>query len=177
MSNRGGKGGGSRKVPGPHPLTAKAQRFAQEYLVDQNATQAAIRAGYSAATANAKGPELSKDPRIAALIEAGLAAIRERLGVTAERNERNLAEAIDKTMAEIRLCNGDPETLAKLVGALSKLQALAMKFRGQLRDRVDLNVNDWPDMSGLSDEDLASLDRIAEKARKSAGDGGQQHGA
>lgn len=39
-------------------LTAKQQRFCDEYLIDLNATQAAIRAGYSPKTANEQGARL-----------------------------------------------------------------------------------------------------------------------
>lgn len=39
-------------------LTAKQQRFADEYLLDCNATQAAIRAGYSSKTAKSLGQRL-----------------------------------------------------------------------------------------------------------------------
>lgn len=39
-------------------LTPKQQRFVAEYLVDMNATQAAIRAGYSQKTADVQGPRL-----------------------------------------------------------------------------------------------------------------------
>ena len=39
-------------------LTAKQKRFCDEYLIDLNATQAAIRAGYSARTANEQGARL-----------------------------------------------------------------------------------------------------------------------
>lgn len=52
-------------------LTAKQQRFIAEYLVDSNATQAAIRAGYSAKTAHAIGHENLKKPEIARLIAEG----------------------------------------------------------------------------------------------------------
>ncbi len=38
-------------------LTPKQQRFVEEYLIDLNATQAAIRAGYSEKTANEIGAE------------------------------------------------------------------------------------------------------------------------
>lgn len=41
-------------------LTAKQQCFIEEYLIDLNATQAAIRAGYSPKTAYAKGSEMAK---------------------------------------------------------------------------------------------------------------------
>ncbi len=39
-------------------LTPKQARFVEEYLIDLNATQAAIRAGYSAKTANEQGAQL-----------------------------------------------------------------------------------------------------------------------
>jgi phage terminase small subunit len=40
------------------PLNSKQLNFAREYIIDHNATQAAIRAGYSKATANQSGPRL-----------------------------------------------------------------------------------------------------------------------
>lgn len=46
-------------------LTGKQQRFVEEYLIDQNATQAAIRAGYSKKTAHVTGHENLKKPEIA----------------------------------------------------------------------------------------------------------------
>ena len=46
-------------------LTAKQQRFVEEYLIDLNATQAAIRAGYSEKTAAAIGAENLIKPNIA----------------------------------------------------------------------------------------------------------------
>ena len=39
-------------------MTAKQERFVEEYLIDLNATQAAIRAGYSPKTANEQGARL-----------------------------------------------------------------------------------------------------------------------
>jgi len=50
-------------------LTAKQEKFITEYLVDFNATQASIRAGYSAKTANRAGAENLSKPVIAAEIE------------------------------------------------------------------------------------------------------------
>ena len=43
------------------PMTAKQKRFCNEYLIDCNATQAAIRAGYSAKTAYSVGQRLLKN--------------------------------------------------------------------------------------------------------------------
>lgn len=51
-------------------MTPKQQRFVDEYLIDLNATQAAIRAGYSEKTARQVGAENLSKPDIAAAIEA-----------------------------------------------------------------------------------------------------------
>jgi phage terminase small subunit len=63
-------------------LTPKQSRFVQEYLIDLNATQAAIRAGYSKKTAYSIGQENLNKPVIKAAIEAAQKAITERLGIT-----------------------------------------------------------------------------------------------
>lgn len=51
-------------------MTPKQEQFVREYLIDLNATQAAIRAGYSAKTAGAVGHELLKKPEIIEAIDA-----------------------------------------------------------------------------------------------------------
>jgi phage terminase small subunit len=51
------------------PLRPKQQRFVDEYLIDLNATQAAIRAGYSARVAYHQGYENLKKPHIQAAIQ------------------------------------------------------------------------------------------------------------
>jgi phage terminase small subunit len=66
-------------------MTPKQQRFVQEYLVDLNATQAAIRAGYSPRTARSVGSENLTKPDIAAAIAAAGAQLAARTGITAER--------------------------------------------------------------------------------------------
>lgn len=72
-------------------LTAKQQRFVEEYLIDLNATQAAIRAGYSPATAGAIGSENLKKPEIRAHIDKALAERSKRTGINADRVVRELA--------------------------------------------------------------------------------------
>ena len=51
-------------------LTAKQQRFCDEYLIDLNATQAAIRSGYSKKTAYSQGQRLLKHVEVKAYIDA-----------------------------------------------------------------------------------------------------------
>jgi phage terminase small subunit len=66
-------------------LTPKQERFVAEYLVDLNATQAAIRAGYSAKTARSIGHELLTKPDIQDAITTGRATLAEKTGITQER--------------------------------------------------------------------------------------------
>ena len=65
-------------------LTPKQERFVQEYLIDLNAAQAAIRAGYSAKTARVIGHENLKKPDIAAAIEKARAERAERAKLTGD---------------------------------------------------------------------------------------------
>ena len=66
-------------------LTDKQTRFVQEYLKDFNATQAAIRAGYSRRTARAIGQENLTKPAVAEAVDAGKKRIADRAEVTVER--------------------------------------------------------------------------------------------
>jgi phage terminase small subunit len=66
-------------------LTPKQARFVAEYLIDLNATQAAIRAGYSEKTARAQGSALLTNPNVASAVESRNAKRSEKLGITAER--------------------------------------------------------------------------------------------
>lgn len=60
-------------------------RFVDEYVIDQNATQAAIRAGYSPKSAYVSGYRLLKDAQIKAEIDKRLAVVSANCGITAER--------------------------------------------------------------------------------------------
>jgi phage terminase small subunit len=66
-------------------LNQRKSRFVAEYLVDLNATQAAIRAGYSQRTARSIGSENLTKPHIAAAIKAALDARAVRTGITQDR--------------------------------------------------------------------------------------------
>lgn len=72
-------------------LTEKQKRFAQEYLVDLNATQAAIRAGYSEKTAYSIGQRLLKKVEIQAAIQKQQEKLRNKLEITQERVLEELA--------------------------------------------------------------------------------------
>jgi len=70
-------------------LTAKQDRFCHEYMVDMNATAAAIRSGYSEKTAGFTGPENLLKPIIQARIEA---IKREKLDAAVASAQETLAE-------------------------------------------------------------------------------------
>ena len=59
-------------------LTIKQQRFADEYIISGNATQSAIKAGYSKKTASITGHENLKKPNISQYIETRLAELQSK---------------------------------------------------------------------------------------------------
>lgn len=66
-------------------LTDKQRRFVEEYLIDLNATQAAIRAGYSTETAAVIGCENLIKPNIKSAIDKAMAERSKRTGISADR--------------------------------------------------------------------------------------------
>ena len=72
-------------------LTAKQQRFVEEYLIDLNATQAATRAGYSEKTARSIGQENLTKPEVIEAITAAQAARSERTEIKVDRVVAELA--------------------------------------------------------------------------------------
>ncbi len=72
-------------------LLPRQAAFVQEYLVDRNATQAAIRAGYSAKSAGQMGSSLLKNPKVAEEIARRGREIASNLEVTAGRIIQELA--------------------------------------------------------------------------------------
>jgi phage terminase small subunit len=72
-------------------LNPQQQRFVEEYLVDLNATQAAIRAGYSEDTAGSQGGRLLKNVEIGKAIADAMAERSVRTRVTADRVLTELA--------------------------------------------------------------------------------------
>ena len=73
-------------------LTPKQQRFVEEYLIDLNATQAAIRAGYSERTAQEIGSENLSKPMVAKAITEALVKRSEQTKIDADYVLRRLVE-------------------------------------------------------------------------------------
>lgn len=73
-------------------MTKKQKLFVEEYLIDLNATQAAIRAGYSPDTAGSIGGENLKKPEISAAIAKAMAERSKRTGINQDRILQEIAK-------------------------------------------------------------------------------------
>lgn len=87
-------------------LTAKQSRFVDEYLTDLNATQAAIRAGYSQKTARQVGAENLAKPVIATAVQERMAARQQRTEVTQDRVLLELARLGFADLREVFTTSG-----------------------------------------------------------------------
>ena len=108
------------------PLTAKQHRFSEEYPKDSNATQAAIRAGYSKKTAYSIGQENLKKPVIAKAIEIQFAILRERCAVSVETLTDELEDARLSAMADKK---GASAAVSAIMGK-AKLHGLLIDRKG-----------------------------------------------
>ncbi|MEE4317773.1 MAG: terminase small subunit [Erythrobacter sp.] len=79
-------------------MTPKQEAFAREYLVDLNATQAAIRAGYAESGARTEGSRLLANADIQNAIAELMAERAKRTEVTADYVVANLREIVERTM-------------------------------------------------------------------------------
>lgn len=77
-------------------LNPKQQRFIDEYLIDLNATQAAVRAGYSARTAEAQGSRLLSHVKVKEAVDAAIAARSARTAITADYVLTTIKDTIDR---------------------------------------------------------------------------------
>lgn len=112
-------------------MTKKQRRFIEEYLIDLNATQAAIRAGYSPDTAKQIGNENLTKLDIRTHIDKAMAERSKRTGINADR--------VVQELAKIALVNAidviDPKTATIKDGALPEdtaaIQSVKVKTFGE----------------------------------------------
>ncbi len=125
------------------PLSPKQLRLVDEYLVDLNATQAAIRAGYSPKSANEQACKLLAKPSIAALVAAKQAARAQRTEITADvvlgellRLARvDIAGAFDES-GRLKPIHEIPEDVRRAICGVETDEL----FEGLGRDRVAVGV-------------------------------------
>lgn len=109
-------------------LTDKQQRFVDEYMVDMNATQAAIRAGYSPHTANEQGSQLLAKLSIRRALNAARKEQQERTQITADgvlREAWNIVTADTRELVELktgccRCCYGEGHKWQRTVGEMNR---------------------------------------------------------
>ncbi|TDB44121.1 terminase small subunit [Photorhabdus luminescens] len=128
-------------------LTDKQEMFCREYLVDLNATQAAIRAGYSESTARNIGCENLAKPNIQSRIAELKAGRNERVQVDAEYVLRRLVEIDQMDVLDILTYEGDLKPVKDWSvvwrTTLSGLDILAMS--GEENTEMLLKKIKWPD--------------------------------
>ncbi len=124
-------------------MTAKQQRFADEYLIDCNATQAAIRAGYARNSANEQGARLLAKASVREYIDARLAEIHsEKIADSTEVLEY-LTAVMRGEHTEETLCLDGDGTQRKIdidVSAKDRIKAAELigKRYGLFKENVDV---------------------------------------
>ena len=167
-------------------MTKKQKRFVEEYLIDLNATQAAIRAGYSPDTAKSIGSENLTKPDLQVRIAKAMAERSKRTGVNADRVVMELAkiafvnagDVIDAETATLKPDAAKEDTAAiqsvkvktfgedgleREIKMADKLKALELlgKHLGMFKDKVEL--------SGTLETEKNKLDDLIRQMR--GGDG------
>lgn len=148
-------------------LTEKQQRFVEEYLIDLNATQAAIRSGYSAKTADVQGSRMLANVKVQQAISEIMANRSKRTGVNQDMVVQELARIAFVKMTDVVNADGEIRSDAsdddlaciesvkykrsdtdtgsseeREVKIASKLKALELlgKHLGMWNDKLDVNV-------------------------------------
>jgi len=129
-------------------MTKKQQRFCDEYLVDCNATQAAIRAGYSEKTAYSIGVENLKKPELKNYIEQQMQNMQDKTVASAEEVIQYLTSVLrGQSSAEIVVVEGtgdgcsEARTVQKAPDEKERLKAAELlgKRYGIFTDKMSLD--------------------------------------
>ena len=127
-------------------LTAKQLMFCYEYMVDLNATQAAIRSGYSEDTAYSIGPENLKKPVIAKKIKELMNLRSERTEITADRVLVELSKIGFADIRDIFKPTGElllpTEMNDNISAALSSVEVVSSRYDGVMEYTHKIKLND-----------------------------------
>lgn len=130
-------------------LTIKQQRFADEYIISGNATQAAIKAGYSKKTANRIATENLSKPVIKAYIDERLAELNDKAIAKQDEILKYLTSVMrGEAMSEIVVVEGEGDgvscarRVSKLPDEKERLRAAELlgKRYGLFKDKVDMEI-------------------------------------
>ena len=135
-------------------MTKKQKRFVEEYLIDLNATQAAIRAGYSPDTAKSIGSENLTKPDIQARIAKAMAERSKRTATL----KPDAAPEDTAAIQSVKVKTFGEDGLEREIKMADKLKALELlgKHLGMFKDKVEL--------SGINEE-KNKLDDLLQQMR------------
>ena len=140
-------------------ISAKRLRFAEEYVLDANATAAAIRAGYSARSAHVTACRMLKDRGVQAAVAERQGEIAEELELTREKVMRGLLEAV-----EIARLQADPGAMVKAWSEIARMCG----YYAPVKQRVDVSVSAKRRIAEFETMSDAELLKIVEQPREAA---------
>ena len=124
----------------PYNLTDKQKRFCEEYMIDLNATQAAIRAGYSEKTASESGYENLRKPQIENYIQDLKKDVSERNKITVDECVQILANIARNDIADYYDEKGNLKDIHSIPkesrDAIEEMTSYEEKYEGQLLGHV-----------------------------------------
>lgn len=159
-------------------MTPKQETFVREYLIDLNATQAAIRAGYSKRTAYAISEENLRKPDIAAAVAAAQADRAARTEVTADRVLQELAKIGFSDIRQMFTESGCIRRVEELddaaAASLSSIEVVRRRVPGSDREEPEYEdvtkIKLWDKRAALVDMGR-HLGMFTDKIQHDAGDG------
>ena len=127
-------------------LTDKQEKFCQEYLIDLNGTQAAIRAGYSEKTANEQATRLLANVSIIHRLSELRKPLAEKVGITQEMVLNELAKVGFANLKDYLSDDLDVKNLSNIEdnksGAIASLKKNVTTFEGGESVTTEIKLHD-----------------------------------
>ncbi len=126
-------------------MTKKQKRFVEEYLIDLNATQAAIRAGYNKKTAYSQGQRMLKNVEVKSYIDKQLEQIHNQKTADAQEVLEYLTAVMrgEHTEQTLQLVGEGVQRITDIdVSAKERLKAAELigKRYGMFKDNVNVEL-------------------------------------
>ena len=122
-------------------MTERQKRFCDEYLIDLNATQAAIRAGYSVKTADRIGPELLGKTCVSKYLSDAMKNREERTKISQDKVLAELAAVAFSNVTDIATIK-EGVVFIKDTEELTEMQTSAIASIKEGRNGVEVKMND-----------------------------------
>ena len=166
----------ARRKPSRPRLTEQQAQFAREYLIDLNASQAAIRAGYSPKTAASQGSDLLRKPEIQELIAESRKRTAERLDLTRDDCIRQYQRIGFSDPRRLFNADGSIKSITELdADTAAAVQGYEVEYRqldGADMPPVPVLKIKWADRKGAIDSIMKSQGWNAAEKFEHSGKGG-----